>query len=233
MIKKFTLLFCATLAWQVSYADVEQVKTKLKSQYPQLSIENLQPTESSSLYSGTLNNQIIYVDEDAQHLFYGSMFRIKDQKNLTQDLMLQQHAVDFKKLPLQDAIKTVRGNGKHQLAIFSDPNCPYCKTLESNLAKLNDVTIYTFMYPIKTQSVEPSKKVWCSANKEYAWKALIQRAEQPKVTSDCAHPIDRNLQLGQQLKLQGTPVIIFENGFKLTGAYPAEDIKTIWKEFNL
>ena len=233
MIKKLLLLLCTTFTLQLSYADVEQVKAKLKSQYPQLAIENVQATESKSLYSATLNNQIIYVDEDVQHLFYGSMFRIQDQKNLTQDLMLQHNAVDFKKLPLQDAIKTVRGNGKHQLAIFSDPNCPYCKTLESHLAKLIDVTIYTFIYPIKAQSVEPSKKVWCSANKELAWKALIQKAEQPKAGSNCDHPIDRNLKLGQQLKLQGTPVIIFENGFKLTGAYPAADIENIWKQLKL
>lgn len=61
------------------------------------------------------------------------MIRLKDQKNLTNSLMLTQNQIDWKKLPLKDAIKSVKGTGKRQLAIFSDPNCPYCKQLEVEL----------------------------------------------------------------------------------------------------
>lgn len=186
------------------------------------------------LYSGTLDSQVVYVNEDVQHLFIGSMIRLKDQKNLTKDLTLKNNQnVDFKKLPLNDAIKTVRGNGKRQLAIFSDPNCPYCKSLEANLAKLNDVTIYTFIYPIKAQSVQPSKQVWCSNNKAYAWQNLIQKNIQPGAAATCTNPIERNLQLGQQLGLRGTPAIIFSNGHTVMGAYPAEEIEKIWQKFGL
>ena len=124
-------------------------------------------------------------------------------------------------------------DGKRQLAVFSDPNCPYCKVLEGNLASLNNVTIYTFMYPIKTQSVQASKQVWCSSNKDYAWKNLIQKGIQPTASADCATPIERNLQLGKKLGLQGTPAIIFSNGFKALGAYPAAEIEKIWQQAGL
>ncbi len=233
MLKKILAFTLAMGLSSLSVASVETVKAKLAQQYPNVKINDLKTTEMSGLYSGTLDNQIVYVNEDAQHIFVGSMIRLKDQHNLTKDLTLQQNMVDFKKLPLSDAVKTVRGNGKRQLAIFSDPNCPYCKTLEGNLAQLKDVTIYTFIYPIKTQSIIPSKQIWCSANKEFAWKNLLQKGIKPTAPADCATPIERNLELGKRLGLNGTPAIIFSNGYKVMGAYPAEKIQQIWTQFGL
>lgn len=159
----------------MSLANVETLKSNLNKNYPDIQVTNIQATEMTGLYSANLDNQIIYLDENAEHMFIGSMVRLKDQKNLTKDLVLKQNSIDWQKLPLQDAIKTVKGNGKRQLAIFSDPNCPYCKQLEAELDKLNDVTIYTFIYALKPQSIAVSKQVWCDANPSYAWKNLLQK----------------------------------------------------------
>lgn len=230
---KKALFIITTLLSTWTSANIETVKTNLAQNYPNIKIENIQKTEMAGLYSGQYDQQVVYLNEDAQHLFIGSMIRLKDQKNLTKELLLSQNSIDFHKLPLQDAIKTVRGNGKRQLAIFSDPNCPYCKTLESSLSQLKDVTIYTFIYPIKSQSVSPSKQVWCSENKALAWQNLIQKSIKPTASAQCDNPIERNLALGKRLGLQGTPVIIFSNGFKVAGAYPAKDIEKIWKELGL
>ena len=164
MLKKiamFSLLSCISA---ISLANVETLKINLSRYYPNIQVSNIQATEMPGLYSASLDNQIIYLDENAQYMLVGSMVRLKDQKNLTKDLMLQQNSVDWKQLPLKDAIKTVKGTGKHQLFVFSDPNCPYCKRLEVELDKLNDVTIYTLIYPLKSQSITVSKQVWCDPN---------------------------------------------------------------------
>lgn len=216
----------------MSLANVETLKSNLNKNYPDIQVTNIQATEMTALYSANLDNQIIYLDENAEHMFIGSMVRLKDQKNLTKDLILKQNSIDWQKLPLQDAIKTVKGNGKRQLAIFSDPNCPYCKQLEAELDKLNDVTIYTFIYALKPQSIAVSKQVWCDANPSYAWKNLLQKNVQPKAKT-CANPIDRNLALGRKLGVNGTPTLIFSNGLKMVGGRSAEDIQMIWKELGL
>ena len=216
----------------LSFANVETLKNNLNQQYPNIHVSNIQTTEMTGLYSASLDQQIIYLDETAQHMFIGSMVRLKDQKNLTKDLVLKQNSIDWKQLPLKDAIKTVKGNGKQQLAIFSDPNCPYCKKLEVELDKLNDVTIYTFIYPLKAQSIAISKSVWCDPNQAYAWKNLLQKNVQPKEKS-CANPIDRNLELGKKLGIEGTPTLIFGNGLKMVGGRSAEEIQMIWKELGL
>lgn len=228
-IAMFSLLSCISA---ISLANVETLKSNLSRHYPNIQVSNIQATEMTGLYSANLDNQIIYLDENAQHMFIGSMVRLKDQKNLTKDLVLKQNSIDWKQLPLKDAIKTVKGNGKQQLAIFSDPNCPYCKKLEAELDKLNDVTIYTFIYPLKAQSITVSKSIWCDPNQAYAWKNLLQKNIQPKEKT-CTNPIDRNLELGKKLGIEGTPTLIFGSGLKMVGGRSAEDIRMIWKELGL
>ena len=233
MIKKTLALALASFISTLSLANVDTVKTNLTKQHPNLKIENIQATEMKGIYSGSMDGQVVYVGEDTQHILIGSMFRLSDQKNLTKDLMLKQNSIDWKKLPLQDADKMVRGNGKRQIAVFSDPNCPYCKQLETELTKLNDVTIYTFIYPIKTQSIAVSKQVFCEKDPALAWSNLIAKGIQPSSKKTCANPIERNLSLGKSLALNGTPAIIFSNGFKVMGAYPAQEIEKMWQELGL
>lgn len=232
MLKKLGILALFSLTASLSSANVDSVRENIKKQYPNLKVSNIQKTEMQGLYSANLDQQIIYVGEDGQHMFVGSMIRLKDQKNLTKDLVLGQNSIDWNQLPLKDAIKTVKGSGQHVLAVFSDPNCPYCKQLEPELDKLKDATIYTFIYPLKPQSIVVSRQVWCAPNQSYSWKKLIQQGVKPTVTS-CANPIDRNLELGKKLGFNGTPTLIFANGFKLVGARSAEEIQAVWKELGL
>ncbi len=233
MMKKICALLVAGVLSQWAVADATSIQNQLKSKYPTLNIENVKTTEMPGIYSATVAEQVIYTGEDAEHILVGSMIRLKDQKNLTNSLMLTQNQIDWKKLPLKDAIKSVKGTGKRQLAIFSDPNCPYCKQLEVELSKLNDVTMYTFVLPLKPQSIAPSKQLFCEKDQALAWENLIAKGIQPSTKKNCANPIERNVQLAKTLGLNGTPAIIFSNGTKLMGAYPAQEIEKVWKELGL
>ena len=233
MIKKTLAFALVSFISSLTLANVDTVKTNLGKQHPKLKIENIQTTEMKGIYSGSMDGQVVYLGEDAQHILVGSMYRLSDQKNLTKDLVLEQNSIDWKKLPLQDAVKSVRGNGKRQIAIFSDPNCPYCKQLEAEINKLNDVTIYTFIYPIKTQSIAVSKQVFCEKDPALAWSNLISKGIQPSPNKSCTNPIERNLSLGKSLGLNGTPAIVFSNGFKVMGVRSAPEIQQIWKELGL
>lgn len=233
MIRQFSLAVLIGLCSAMSMADVATVSKNIKKQHPQLKLDNIQATEMKGIYSASMDGQVVYLNDDAQHILAGSMIRLKDQHNLTKDLLIQQNSVDWKKLPLQDAIKSVRGTGKRQIAIFSDPNCPYCKQLEAELKKLDNITIYTFILPLKAQSVAPSKQVYCEKNPALAWENLITKAQLPTSQISCANPVERNMALAQRLGVNGTPAIIFSNGFKVMGAYPAAQIEQIFKEFDL
>lgn len=230
---KKLILTLLSLVTTMSYANVEQVKQQMATQYPDLEVKNIQSTEMTGLYSATIEDQIVFLTADGQYLLAGNAIRLKDQHSLTKELSLKHNRIDWKDLPLNDAIKTVHGNGQHKLAIFSDPNCPYCKQLEAELKKLNDVTIYTFILPFKPQSVAPSKQVFCESNPVTAWDNLIVRGVTPKTSKACANPIERNLALAKKLGVNGTPAVIFSNGSKVAGALPASEIEKIWKSQGL
>jgi len=134
--------------------------------------------------------------------------------------------VSLDKLPLGDAIKTVRGTGARSVYVFSDPACAYCKRLEPELATLNDVTIYTFLVPFLGQSLPQS--VWCSSDRNKTWQDLMLRGDASGLASpqtDCASPIERNLQLARQLRVNGTPTLFYADGLRTDGYVPAAEVE--------
>ncbi len=230
---KKIILLAALLSSSWAYANVTTIQNNLKKNYPNLNIENIQPTEMKGIYSANIGQQIIYLNDDAQHILSGSMIRLQDKKDLTAELFAKQNQIPWNQLLLNDAIKIVKGNGKRKIALFSDPNCPACKKFEEQLKQLNNITVYVFVTPFKPKSVAPSKQVFCEKNPAQAWQDLIHQGIEPKTQQACANPIDRNLSLAKKLALRGTPTIVFENGFSVTGSYPAEQIEAIFKQFNL
>lgn len=184
----------------------------------------------SALKTALFDKQFVVLNPNEQTLFLAdAIVRLEDGMSITKELEYQANAVDWHKLPLKDAIKEVRGTGERKLVVFSDPFCPYCKRLEKNLQQINNVTIYTFLYPLKPNAKSASESIWCAKNPVQAWNdAMLKNIQPTKQT--CENPIKRNLDLGDELELNGTPTIIFENGFKVAGAMPANMIE---KFFNI
>ena len=173
-----------------------------------------------------IGSEIFYADVTGNYLIQGQAFDLARKENLTQTRIDKLTAVDWKDLPLQDAIKIVRGNGKRQVAVFEDPNCGYCRVVEQNLQKVDNVTIHVFLLPILSpQSVELSKQIWCSADKGKAWLDWILEKKPATAKSDCANPIERNLAFGQKNKINGTPALFFQEGPRAAGAIAPEAIE--------
>ena len=95
MIKQLSLAALMGLCSAVSMADVATVSKNVKQQHPQLKLDNIQATEMKGIYSASMDGQVVYLNEDAQHILAGSMIRLKDQHNLTKDLLIQQNSVDW------------------------------------------------------------------------------------------------------------------------------------------
>ncbi len=133
-------------------------------------------------------------------------------------------AIKWESLPLENAVKVVRGNGARKLAVFSDPDCPYCKKAEQEFVKLDNVTIYTFMYPLQMHPDAPRKSrlVWCSKDRSQAWLDLMLKSKTPAGKDNCDNPVDENLALGAKLGIDGTPAMVLANGKRIPGYMPAD-----------
>lgn len=199
---------------------------RLKELYPSTRITAVRQSEVAGLFEVTMGRNVAFTDDSGRYFVFGHLFDMREQKDLTAQRLSDINRIDFAHLPLQDAIKTVRGEGSRKLAVFSDPDCPYCKGLEGELAKLEDVTIYTFLYPLEGLHPEAkgkAERVWCAADPAKAWAALMatgKLAESPK----CATPIARINQLATRLGINGTPTIILQDGSLIPGAAPAAEI---------
>ena len=179
------------------------------------------------LYEVLIGGQIYYVDLDVTFVLAGRMFDPTTREDLTQKRLDVALKVDFKSLPLEHAVKTVRGDGSRVMVTFEDPNCGYCKRLWQNMAELKNVTIYTFLYPILSpDSMEKSKAIWCSKDRAASWdEYMVQNKTTSTAAVDCKNPLEQNVALGRELGINGTPTIVFADGTRSAGAMPVPAIE--------
>ena len=180
------------------------------------------------LYEVFANGQIIYTDEKLSVIVVGALIDGQTMQDHTAERMQKLMAIKFSDLPLEYAIKQVRGDGKRVFASFEDPNCGYCKKLAKDIAKLNNVTIYTFLLPILSpDSLEKSNQIWCAADKDKAWNDYMRENKAPApAKSGCdTTAIQKTMELGRRLNITGTPTIFFANGERVPGAVPAAMIE--------
>ena len=210
----------------------DSLAARLKEMYPATSIERVQRSEISALFEVVMGKNAAYTDATGRYFVFGHLFDMKEQRDLTAERVEKTARVAFGELPLSDAIKTVRGKGERVLAVFSDPDCPYCRRLEAELDKLDNVTLYTFPYPLEGLHPEAKDKsiaVWCAANRSQAWAELMKSGKAP-ASRACDHPIERNIQLGQRLGIHGTPTLVSADGRTLPGAAPKDRIEQWLRE---
>ena len=224
-------LFIAILALSffsgTIWADEAAVRKAVQTHFEGHKIDSLKKIPSLGLYEVVVGDELFYADDKANYFFFGHVVDTKTRTSMTNERIQEIKAarrVSLDSLPLQSAIKVVKGDGKRQVAIFTDPNCPYCKQLEKELVNITNVTIYTLLYPVLNGSMELSKKIWCSDNQIKAWDDFMLRGIAPS-DKDCETPLETLVKSGRENKVSGTPTLIFADGSIVGGMIPAAVIE--------
>jgi len=212
------LMACSASAAEES---ADTVKAAFKTKFPQHEVSTVQAAPVNGLYEvvvkmkrgGREEFTVVYVDGKVDHLITGDLIDTKTRRTL----------------PLDKAIKEVRGKGERKLVVFSDPDCPYCKQLErESLAKLDNVTVYTFLYPLAQlhpDAERKSRQIWCSKDPAQSWTAFMRSGAKLAGKDNCATPLAEIAALGEKLGITGTPALIFPNGTLVPGAIPLAAIE--------
>jgi thiol:disulfide interchange protein DsbC len=190
-------------------------------------VDGVKETPYAGLYEVRIGGDVHYTDKTGTYLFMGQIINLKTQANVTQERIDELNKIKFSDLPLEMALKTVKGNGKRVIAIFEDPNCGYCKRFRQNtLKEVDNITIYTFMYNILSpDSFTKSKNIWCAPDRNKAWDDwMLSGKVAPVAPAACSTPNDEVLALGQKLRINGTPNIFFADGSRVPGAI---DLKSL------
>jgi thiol:disulfide interchange protein DsbC len=218
---------CAACVVSAALANESAIRQSFQKKFPKMTIESVTPTAFPGLFEVVMEGQVFYTDDKASYLFSGNLLDLRgaQPRNLTQETTGKLAAATLSK-STASAVKRVKGNGKRVIYTFEDPNCGYCKELQKELAKLNDVTIYTFLWPILSQdSVEKSKGIWCAADRAKAWDDLMLKGVSPTAKRDCDAPFERNAELAQRFGIRGTPGVFLVNGQQVGGYVPAEKLE--------
>jgi len=208
-------------------ADEASVRRAVEARFGGVKVDSVTKTPYSGLYEVVIGDEIIYTDEKVGYVFTGNIIDANTRRNLTEERQQKLQTIKFEELPLDQAIKTVRGNGKRVMVIFADPRCGFCKQFEQNLYKLSDVTIYTMLYPvIAPDSAEISRNIWCAKDPSRAWLDAMLKGVFPAAKS-CDTPLDKNLALGKRLRVSGTPTTFLPSGQRIVGARFPELVQAI------
>ena len=190
-------------------------------------VDSVVKTPYMGMYEVRVGGDIVYTDEKAQFLFVGNVLDTKTGTNYTKIRADEFNRIKFSDLPLDSALKMVKGNGKRVIAVFEDPNCGYCKRFRKTLSGMDNITVYTFMYNILSEdSTVKSKNIWCSADKNKAWDDwMINGKAAPAAAANCATPNEKILALGRKLRVNGTPAIFFADGSRIPGAVDSSGLE--------
>ena len=216
LVAMVTLSSCLALAQE---ATIRKNLTERLSNLPK--IDEISKTPMSGLYEIRMGNDVMYSDAEGNFLIQGALIDVKQKRNLTEERMEKLSSIPFDQLPPKTAFTQVRGNGKRKLAVFADPNCGYCKRFEKDLQKLDNVTIYHYLYPILGEdSKTKSKNIWCAKDKAKTWNDWMINGTTPPTANCDASAIDTIVEFGKKQRITGTPMILLPDGTRVPGAVP-------------
>ncbi len=222
------LAACACAFATGAFADEAAIRKNLteRLQFPQ--IDEITKTPIAGVYEVRVGTDVLYTDEQGDHLIEGHLMDTRTRVNLTEARIAKLTAVDFASLPLKDAIVWKQGSGARKLAVFADPNCGYCKRFERDLQQVKDVTVYTFLYPVLGKdSADKSRNIWCAKDSTKVWRDwMIEGSLPAQAPAKCdTGALQRNMALGMKHKMNGTPTLVFEDGTRAPGALNAEQVE--------
>ena len=230
LVRNLLLAACTLGAAVAALAGEAEIRKNLPARIPQFpAIDEVTKSPLPGLYEVRVNGfQIYYTDEQGNYLLQGNLIDVKARKNLTEERIEKLSEVSFDKLPVNDAIKIVRGNGKRKLAVFEDPNCGYCKHFEKDMRNVDNVTVYLFLYPVLgADSKVKSRNIWCSKDRAKAWSDwMVNDVKPADAAASCdTAALERNIAFGRKYNITGTPTLIFSDGTRTPGAVPAAQVE--------
>jgi thiol:disulfide interchange protein DsbC len=209
-------------------ADAVAVQKLLVGKFPGASVSYVAKSPYFGLYEAMFDDRVVYTDAKATYVFVGSIYDASTKQDLTEARQRKLNRIAFNDLPLDIAIKRVKGNGARKLVVFSDADCPFCARLETELKGVDNATIYTFLFPIDTlhpDAARKSKVIWCATDKLKAWDEFFASGKLPDNAGDCPTPVAQTQALGQKFRINATPTLVFADGSIVPGALPAARIE--------
>ena len=212
----FVLAVSTALADSTMSKQYPQIISAFHEKFPTEKIVNIEKSPVNGIYEIMIPPHVYYANRDATYVFSGDIFKLIDEKNITQDRRKVARKMAIDMLDLENMIIFPAEKSKYTISVFTDVDCVFCRKLHSQISEYNKlgITIRYLAFPrggSKSDSFSKAVSVWCAKDKR---KALTD--------ATCDNPVLEHYNLGRKFGIQGTPAIVLEDGDVISG-YVAPD----------
>jgi thiol:disulfide interchange protein DsbC len=193
---------------------VPEMLARLRKAYPATQFDAVRSSEIPGLFEVSMGHNVAYVEPNGRYFLFGHLYDLPANDDITARRQSDLVSVKTSTLPASDGL-VIRRSEKpaHKLAVFSDPNCGYCRALEKTLASLPDIEVTVYLLPLQDGSEEAAANVWCAPDRQAAWESLMQKNKPIARHAKCDTSVfARNRALATQLGIHGTPALIADDG---------------------
>jgi len=227
----FRLFFLILIFFATSAIANDALKKEFQKSLSRLSsdfeISDVKETPIKGIYQVTIGPDVIYMSRDGNYVLKGEILDIGNRRNLTEDFRAQTRINLLNTISDSEYIEFSSTKTKNYIYVFTDVDCGYCRKLHRDVPELNSmgIAVRYLAYPragVDSIIGEEMRNVWCAENRQKALTTSKNR--QPIEVKICDAPIARHHALGRELDVTGTPAIFLENGRKLPGYIPPDEL---------
>lgn len=212
--------------------EIEKLTGTLMKSMPGLKVDSLRPTPVPGLYELVTGSDVAYVTSDGVHMIQGMLYNVPERKNLTEQTLAQSRVKALQSIePASLLVFPAAGKPKHTITVFTDPSCPFCIRLHSEIPKLNElgVTVKYALYARNgnnTLTGRQLSEVLCSADPKAELGKFFGAPMRDAKGAKCpgAEGLERIARVAPQVGLKGTPHIVSDNGMAFSGYQPAAEL---------
>jgi thiol:disulfide interchange protein DsbC len=208
--------------------DEAAIRRSVEKAIPGVKIDRIQASPIAGYREVVLSGRVVYVSNDGRYLMQGSLIRLGDRANLTdQSEAVLRRAVLAGVGPERRIEFKATGTQRHRITVFTDIDCAYCRKLHSQIADYNKagITVDYLFFPragLDSESFDKAVAVWCAPDRQAALTAA--KADRPVPKRTCANPIAAEFALGHQVGVDGTPAIYLDDGTQIGGYLAPQDM---------
>ena len=227
----FRLFFLILIFFATSAIANDALKKEFQKSLSRLSsdfeISDVKETPIKGIYQVTIGPDVVYMSRDGNYVLKGEILDIGNRRNLTEDFRAQTRINLLNTISDSEYIEFSSTKSKNYIYVFTDVDCGYCRKLHRDVPELNSmgIAVRYLAYPragVDSIIGEEMRNVWCAENRQKALTTSKNR--QPIEVKVCNAPIARHHALGRELGVTGTPAIFLENGRKLPGYIPPDEL---------
>jgi len=225
----FTSLYAGQLfADEKQDREVANIRQVLSTLVVRLSPDKIEKSELAGFYVATYGTKIIYISSDGRFLLNGELIDTGLKINLTERKRSLSRLDVIKDVSEDDMIIFSPKVTKYTVTVFTDIDCAFCRKLHRDVNQHleNGVRIRYMFYPragINSDSYRKAISVWCAKDRNQA--LTDAKAGKEIEMKTCKHPIAKHMNIADKLGLTGTPLLILDDGTKISGYVTPTQLK--------